>query len=104
MHKIRTASIKTKLTWMNMLVSGAALLLSSAGFIAYELTTFQSSMIRNLSIRAQIIAAGGASAVLFNDPTAALNILSPMKAAPNILFAGIYTSSGEPLALYWRHG
>jgi signal transduction histidine kinase len=96
-------SIGQKLTWMNMLVSGAALLLACAAFAAYELTDFRLTMVRNLSIQAQIVGANSASALVFNDPDSAQSTLSALKAAPNILAAGIYTANGGPLATYARN-
>ncbi len=102
MIKVRNYSIRQKLTWMNMLVSGAALLLACSAFAAYELTYFRTTMVRNLSIQAQIVGANSASALLFNDPASASNTLSALKAAPNIRSAGIYTPAGQPFAIYRR--
>ena len=95
-------SISRKLTWMNMLVSGAALLLACAAFIGYDTVTFREMMVRNLSTQAQIIGSNSASALLFNDPQSAENTLSALKAAPDILSAVIYTPDGRPLASYSR--
>lgn len=102
MIKVRNYSIRQKLTWMNMLVSGAALLLACAVFAAFELTYFRTTMVRNLAIEAQIAGANSASALLFNDPESARNTLSALKAAPNIMSAAIYTPSGQPFAVYLR--
>ena len=63
MFKVRNYSISQKLTWMNMLVSGAALLLACAAFAAYELEDFRVTMVRSLSIQAQIVGANSASAL-----------------------------------------
>jgi signal transduction histidine kinase/CheY-like chemotaxis protein len=95
-------SISRKLTWMNMLVSGAALLLACAAFIGYDTVTFRETMVRNLSTQAQIIGSNSASALLFNDSQSAENTLSALKAAPDILSAVIYTPDGRPLASYAR--
>ena len=102
MLKLRDYSITKKLTWMNMLVSGAALLLACAAFVVYELTTFRAAMLRNLSTQAQIVGANSVSALLFHDPQAAENTLSALRAAPAILFGGVYAKDGRPLAMYWR--
>src|SRR5260370_12469424 len=106
MFKVPDYSIKKKLTWINMLVSGAALLLACAAFLAYDLSTFRATMVRSLSIQAQIAGTNSASALLFGDSESAKNTLSALKAAPDILFAGIYKPAGEPFAVYWRarHG
>jgi signal transduction histidine kinase/DNA-binding response OmpR family regulator len=95
-------SISRKLTWMNMLVSGAALLLACAAFIAYDMLAFRASMVRNLSTQAQMIGSNSASALLFNDPQSAENTLSALKAAHNILSAGIYSIDGKLFASYSR--
>jgi len=55
MFRAQKHSISGKLTWMNILVSGAALLLACAAFIAFDMITFRQAMLRNLSTQAQII-------------------------------------------------
>jgi PAS domain S-box-containing protein len=102
MFNVRNYSIRQKLTWMNMLVSGIALLLACAAFVVYELADFRATMVQSLSIQAQIAGANSASALLFNDPDSARGTLSALTAAPNILSAGIYTPSGEPFAIWSR--
>jgi signal transduction histidine kinase/CheY-like chemotaxis protein len=87
---------------MNMLVSGAALLLACTAFIAYDLITFRANMFRNLSTQAQIIGSNTASALLFNDQQSAENTLSALRASPEILSACIYTPDGRPFAAYSR--
>jgi signal transduction histidine kinase/DNA-binding response OmpR family regulator len=95
-------SISKKLTWMNMLVSGVALLIACVALIGYDLVTFRAVAVSNLSTQAQIAASNSISALLFDDPQAAQNTLSALKTAPNIKSAGIYTSDGHPFAAYWR--
>jgi len=102
MLKAPNHSISRKLTWMNMLVSGAALLLACAAFIAFDMVTFRQSMLRNLSTQAQIIGSNSISALLFNDPQSAENTLLALKAAPNILSAQVYLTDGRPFASYSR--
>ena len=96
-------SITTKLTRMNMLVSGAALLIACAAFVAYDLVTFRESMAHNLAIQAQIAGSNSVSALLFNDPRSAENTLSALQAAPNIISAAIYTPDGATFAAYSRY-
>jgi signal transduction histidine kinase len=95
-------SITRKLTRMNMLVSGFALVMACAGFIAYDLASFREGIAYNLSIQSQIIGSNSASALLFDDPHSAATTLSALKAAPNIVSAGIYKLDGRPFATYWR--
>jgi len=102
MFKAQNHSISRKLTWMNMLVSGAALLLACAAFIAFDMITFRQAMLRNLSTQAQIIGSNSISALLFNDPQSAENTLLALRAAPNILSAQVYLPDGRPFASYSR--
>ena len=100
----RDNSISKRLTRMNMLVSGAALLISCAAFVAYDVVSFRDAMVHNLSIQAQIAGSNSVSALLFDDREAAESTLSALKAAPNIVSAGIYTPEGRSFAMYWRDG
>src|ERR1035437_7719022 len=102
MLNIQNCSISKKLTWMNMLVSGAALLLACAAFFAYDLYTFRIGIARNLSTEARIIGFNSVSALLFNDPRAAQHTLTALNASPHILYAAIYTPDGHSFAGYWR--
>ncbi len=102
MFRAQKHSISGKLTWMNILVSGAALLLACAAFIAFDMITFRQAMLRNLSTQAQIIGSNSVSALLFNDPQSAENTLLALKAAPNILSAQVYLPDGRPFASFSR--
>jgi signal transduction histidine kinase len=102
MIRVRRYSIRQKLTWMNMLVSGAALLLACTAFAGFELADFRETLVRGLSIQAQIAGANSASALLFNDSDSARNTLSALNAAPDIISASIYTPSGSLLADWTR--
>jgi signal transduction histidine kinase len=98
----RTSSISTRLALMNMVVSGVALLLASAGFFAYDQITFRENLARTLSAQAQIIGANSISSILFNDPQAASSTLAGLKGSRNIASAGIFTNDGRLLAQYLR--
>ena len=104
MFSVPGYSITAKLTRMNMLVSGAALLIACVAFVAYDRVTFQQTMVHNLSIQAQMAGSNSVSPLMFNDPQAAENTLSALKAAPDVVSAGIYTPDGRPFATYWRDG
>ncbi len=95
-------SVSRKLTWMNMLVSGGALLLACAGFIAYDLASFRSVMASNLQIRALITGANSVSALKFDDPVSAATTISTLSADPSVVSAGVYTREGHLFAQYLR--
>lgn len=102
METRHTRSISTRLTIMNMLVSGVALLLACVALFAYEQITFRESMVRTLSAQAQIIGSNSVSAILFNDPQAATNTLAALKSSRSIASAGIFTADRRLLAQYVR--
>jgi signal transduction histidine kinase/DNA-binding response OmpR family regulator len=85
---------------MNMLVSGAALLLACAAFFAYDFYTFRAGIVRNLSTQAQIIGSNSVSALVFNDPRAAETTLAALRASPNVVYAAVYTPEGQLFAEY----
>ena len=98
----RERSIRQKLTMMVILASGAALLLACAALLSYELFTYREGMVRMLSVRANIIGANSASALLFNDEAAAVDTLAALNADPHVVSAGIYTRDNQAFATYGR--
>jgi signal transduction histidine kinase len=102
MRRFQHYSISHKLTALNMLVSGAALLLACAVFFSYDFYTFRKGLTMNLSTQSQIIGANTVTALLFNDPHAAENTLSALTASPRVLYAQIYTADRQFFAEYKR--
>jgi signal transduction histidine kinase len=103
MSTFRDFSIPKKLTWMNLLVSGAALMLASAGFFGYTIYSLRSNIVRNLGIQAQIIGTNSISALEFDDPRSAETTLSALQAASPVISAEIYTMDGRAFAGYRRN-
>jgi signal transduction histidine kinase/DNA-binding response OmpR family regulator len=102
MLNIKNYSISKKLTWMNMLVSGVAVLLACGGLYAYDLYSFRIALVENVATQAQIIGDNTVSALLFNDPHSAEKTLSALNANRHLISAQIYTNDGLPFAGYWR--
>ena len=102
MARMGNQSITRRLTWINMLVSGAALLVASGAFTAYETVLFRESLVRHLSESAQMIGANSVSAVIFNDQKSAEASLEALRAAAHVTSAWIYTPDGKPFAGYRR--
>lgn len=102
MPTTKMRSISTRLTTLNMMVSGVALLLACAGFFAYDQVTFRQGLVRTLSAQAQIIGYNSVSAILFNDPQSAQRTLEALKNSTNISSAGILTRDRQAFALYNR--
>lgn len=97
-----TPTIAARLTRINLLVSGAALVLATIAFGAYDQITALALAERNLSIQAQIAGANSVTALVFDDPDTAEITLATLRAAPNIVSAEIRTAANDLLAQYRR--
>ena len=102
MRTFQNLSIQRKQTLVIMLTSTVALVLACAGFVAYEVVAFRQTMTQNLTTLAQIIGDNSSGALDFNDPKAAQDILSALRAEPNITAACISTKDGQRFATYRR--
>ena len=85
-----------------MLIWFVALLLAGIVFIVWEKYTIQSSMVRELSIQAKMIAHTCKKALISQDTRAAHETLSALHVEPHIVYACVRKSSGEVLANYHR--
>jgi len=99
---MRHSQIAKRLTWMNILVSGTALLAACIAFLAYDQYVFRETLLQNLSAQAQIIGFNSISALTFNDPQAARNTLSALADSPSIVGAAIFNADGTLFAQFSR--
>ncbi|MGH9350478.1 MAG: response regulator [Vicinamibacterales bacterium] len=99
---IRDLSIKRKLMLITMLTSTLALLLASAGFVAYDLFAFRRQMSEDLLTQAEVIGSNSTAALAFQDPNTGAEILSALKAREGIVAAALYTRDNRLFAHYRR--
>jgi signal transduction histidine kinase len=95
-------SISHRLTWMNLVVSGTALVVAILVLVAYDFVRFRDALVRDLSTKAQIIGANSVSALVFADAETARTTLRALEAAPNVVEAAIHTPDGQVFADYRR--
>lgn len=95
--------IKRKLTFITLLTSTAALFLACGAFVTYEQVAFRGTMVRYLSITAEMIGFNSAAALSFNDTSAAEQTLKGLSAQPQIVAACIYDINGIVFATYQRN-
>ena len=95
-------SLSHRLTRMNVIVSGTALVVAGLALTAYDVATFRESLARNLSTTAQIVGANSVAALVFEDPQTAERTLAALQAAPNVVYAGVYRTGGAVFAEYLR--
>lgn len=109
MQSFRNLSVKWKLTWIIMFASATPLLLCCAAIIGYEILTFRSSMVSDLSSQAEIIGSNNLGNLSFyaigiDTRDDAGKTLGTLRANPHIISAGIYTAEGKIFARYMRDG
>jgi signal transduction histidine kinase len=95
--------IRRKLMLLMLLSSAVGLLLSGASLIGYAFVTSRNAAERDLNSVARMIADTATAAVAFRDTAAANEILSALKAKPEIDAACLYADDGgvtRPLASY----
>jgi signal transduction histidine kinase len=97
-------TIAGKLTRMNLMVTGTALLLAYVAFLGYDLYTLRQDLISSLTTEAGIVGANSVTALLFDDQQAAENTLSALNHSPHIRWALIVGADGKPFAKYVRDG
>ena len=93
----RTSPIARRLTWMNILASGTALMLAGVMLIVYDYVTFQDRLVRNRSVLAQIVGANTVSALTFDDPPTAERTLAALRAVPRVEAGGPLPAGRTPL-------
>lgn len=104
MRPFRDMPIKQKLIAMMMSITAVALLLSGVGVVASDSVYFRQNMLRDSSTLSQVISTNSTAAVDFDDPRAAADTLSSLKARAHIVAACIYRSDGGLFASYLRPG
>ena len=102
MPSLKNLSINGKLTLVITLASATTLLLATAGYVAFEVSSVRSVAVRDTETLARIAGDNAAAALAFGDAHAAQQILSALKAKSNIVSATFYTPKGVPFASYRR--
>src|SRR5437764_10253852 len=101
---LRDVPIKQKLMLVIMFTTAAALLLAGIGIVVLDSILFRASMQRDPSALARIVAENSTAALAFDDPQAAEETLTALRARPHMLAACIYREDGAMFARYMRPG
>ena len=100
--KYRNLPVKLKLHLIIMGTVCTALLLACAAVLVYDHVVLYETAKNDLGILAEIFASNSAAALTFDDPKAARELLSGLKARRSIESAVIYSAGGEVFASYSR--
>jgi len=102
MVNFRDLSIRYKLTFISLLISGTILVLSSGAFIIYDLLQLKRSLQQEAEVIAKMMAHHSSSALGFNFPTDAGDSLTALQANPHVVTAQLYQLNGQAFASYHR--
>ena len=100
MSRRKNHALTARLTRMNLLVSGAVLLLAALFFFSYDLFSFRQNLIHNLEVEAQIIGDSTVSALTFDDPQSAGATLATLQRSPDVVSAVLTTADRGVFARY----
>ena len=89
---------------MMLLTSAAAIVLTSCGFVAYELVASRRQMLQQVGTLARIVAANSTAALAFRDPEDAGEVLEALRTEPTIATAVLYDADGRAFATYPEGG
>ena len=94
------APIKRKLIVILMLTSGVVLLLTCGAFFTYELLTFTDRSFQSLATLGEVIASNSTASLAFDNDADATEVLSALRARPQIIAAALYDRNGRLFAKY----
>lgn len=96
-------SIRTKLVSAVMATTLAALLVSIAIIIGYDLRSYHRSLINDLATQAELVGHMTSAALTFDDPRLANENLALLRTRPQVRAAAIYDANGDLFASYRAH-
>ena len=96
-------SIRTKLVSAVMATTLAALLVSIAIIIGYDLRSYHRSLINDLATQAELVGHMTSAALSFDDPRLANENLALLRTRPQVRAAAIYDANGDLFASYRAH-
>ena len=87
MTPFRDLPIRRKVALVVVLTSAIVLLLTSAAFMIYEWSTFRRAALTNMTMLGRIVADNSTAALRFRNEADVRDILSTLRADPDILIA-----------------
>jgi len=95
-------SLRSKITFVIMINTIAALCVASVAFAGYGIYRFKKQQVQDLNALANVMGTNSVAAVTFRDSHAATDVLQALAGKPHILSACIYDAEGRPFAQYHR--
>lgn len=102
--RVRRTTLKQQIIITSLIIAGLALLLAVILLFGAEALSLQEAMVRDVTIKANIIGNQSAAALLFNVKEDAGETLGALRADAQIEYAAVYTSRGGLFASYRSDG
>src|SRR5258708_39718213 len=100
----RRQSLARKLTAAVLVTSGAALVVASAAFGAYDYYSSRERLVAEVAMVAGVLESNSTAALEFGDARAAREVLQGAAVVDAIIAARVYDRDGRPLAQWNRPG
>ena len=97
-------SLQRKLTLIITLTSFLALLVAGLFFVGFDYIKFKETQVNELKVLSEVIGSNSSAAIDFNDPDTGNEILSMLRAVPQVEQAALFTADGRLFARYSRDG
>jgi PAS domain S-box-containing protein len=98
----RDLSIKYKIALIVLVTSGAALIIAGASLVTFDVRSYKTALVSDLSVKADIIAANSTAALAFEDYDSAKQTLNGLVHEYRILVAYLLSAEGLTFATYSR--
>ena len=102
MAKLRSISIRQRLTRIVLITCAVAVSMACAIFAIYDVASFRRDMVADLRTVAEMTASNSTAAITFSDAKSAGEILSSLSAKTHISEACIFARDGSVFAKYSR--
>ncbi len=96
----RDLSIRRKLMMIIGLTSCVAVTVAGIAIVTHHYFGLREGLARDLESLARVVGTNSAAALVFGDAKSGREILSALKAKPDVICATLYTTDGTPLADY----
>jgi PAS domain S-box-containing protein len=98
--KSRELPIQRKIMAVTMLTSVTVLVVALGFFVAYDLATLRTTIVRTLTALAQATAENSTASLAFGDQADAVRTLSSLRLEPQIVGVALYDANGKLFAWY----
>src|SRR4051812_38902801 len=101
-QRLRDLSLAHKLTAIGVATSSAAIIVTCAAIVMYDVATSQTRLVRDVGLLADVLGANSTAALAFGDAHAANETLGAVAVNTHIVSAALLLPQGQLFARYQR--